>query len=43
MGGRGKKIDLSNLRCLVVDEADVFFNDDKSFADLEKIVKNKDI
>ena len=30
--GRGKKLDISKLRCIVVDEADDFLKDDKKFA-----------
>jgi len=33
IGGR-KKMDLKNLKCLIVDEADAFFYDDKTFSAL---------
>ena len=36
-------IDLKNLKCLVVDEADVFFLDDKNFETLLKVANYKDI
>ena len=42
LGGR-KPMDLSALKCLVVDEADVFFLDDKNFASLKNIAFNKQI
>ena len=39
-GGRGKKtIDLSELRCFVVDEADVFFQEERNFAAMTEVVK----
>jgi superfamily II DNA/RNA helicase len=31
ISGRGKKLDISKLRCLVIDEADDFLKDDKKF------------
>lgn len=36
-------IDLSSLKCIVMDEADVFFTDDKNFTMLKNIAKNKAI
>ena len=42
LGGR-KPLDLSKLKCIVVDEADVFFLDDKNHASLKKIAGNKAI
>lgn len=36
IGGR-KKMDLKSLRCLIVDEADAFFYDDKTFAALSTL------
>lgn len=38
-----KKIDLTTLKCLVVDEADVFFLDDKNFDCMKSIANYKDI
>lgn len=38
-----KPLDLSSLKCIVIDEADVFFLDDKNFASLSKIAKNPHI
>jgi len=38
--GRGKKLDISKLKCLVVDEADDFLKDDKKFQVLLTDVKN---
>ena len=32
-----KGMDLTKLRCIVVDEADVFFNDDKNFEYIKKL------
>ena len=42
MSGR-KQLDLSKLKCIVVDEADVFFLDDKNHQSLKKIACNKQI
>lgn len=36
-------LDLSHLKCIVVDEADVFFLDDKNFQALQTVAKNKEI
>ena len=36
-----KPLDLSGLKCLVIDEADVFFLDDKNHATLLKIADSK--
>lgn len=36
-------IDLSSLKCIVIDEADVFFLDDKNFAFLEHVANHKPI
>lgn len=38
-----KPLDLTHLKCLVVDEADVFFLDDKNFKCLKAISDYKDI
>ena len=38
-----KPMDLKHLRCLVIDEADVFFLDDKNHQSLLKIAQAKDI
>ena len=40
LSGR-KQLDLKNLKCVVVDEADVFFLDDKNHQSLKKIATNK--
>ena len=40
IGGR-KPTDLSQLRCMVVDEADVFFLDDKNYETILKISNSK--
>jgi len=42
LGGR-KPYDLSALKCIVVDEADVFLLDDKNFQSLKNIAFNKQI
>jgi superfamily II DNA/RNA helicase len=36
-------IDLSDLKCLVVDEADVFFTDEKNFTSIKTIANYKQI
>lgn len=36
-------IDLSDLKCLVIDEADVFFTDDKNFSSIKTIANYKQI
>lgn len=36
-----KPIDLSELKAFVIDEADVFFRDDKNFSSLKSICENK--
>ena len=36
-----RTMDLSQLKCMVVDEADVFFLDDKNFETLLKIANSK--
>jgi len=38
-----KPMDLSALKCIVVDEADVFFNDERNFSSLQNIANNKTI
>ena len=38
-----KPIDLSELKCFVIDEADVFFADDKNFETLMKIFNSKPV
>lgn len=38
-----KPMDVSGLKCIVVDEADVFFIDEKNFASLQNIANNKTI
>ena len=38
-----KSLDLSHLKCIVVDEADVFFTDDKNFDVLSKLHKYKHV
>ena len=42
LSGR-KPLDLSKLKCIVVDEADVFFLDDKNHQSLKKIATKKQI
>jgi superfamily II DNA/RNA helicase len=42
MSGR-KKMDLKSLRCLIVDEADAFFYDERTFSALKNVCDNKDI
>ena len=42
-GGRQKKsamLDLSELKCFVIDEADIFFNDKKNYQALTEVIKN---
>ena len=41
-GGRAP-IDLSSIKCLIIDECDFFFEDDKNYEMIEKIVKYKHI
>lgn len=43
ISGRGKKLDLSTIKCVVVDEADVFFLDDRNFKTIKGIANYKDI
>ena len=38
-----KPIDLKQLKCLVIDEADVFFLDEKNYQSIKKITNYKDI
>ena len=38
-----KTIDLSQLKCIVLDEADVFFLDDKNYTSLQKIANYKHV
>ena len=38
-----KTIDLSHLKCFVIDEADLFFADDKNFETLMKVYNSKPV
>ena len=38
-----KKMDLKQLKCMVVDEADAFFYDDRTFEALNSVCKYPDI
>lgn len=42
LSGR-KKLDLKNIKCVVYDEADVFFLDDKNFNHIKNLSKYPDI
>ena len=33
-------LDLSELKCFVIDEADIFFNDKKNYQALTEVIKN---
>jgi superfamily II DNA/RNA helicase len=43
LGGRKSALDLAKLKAIVVDEADVFFLDDKNHQSLKKIANHKSI
>ena len=40
-GKRG--LNLKNLRCLIIDEADVYFKNDRDFADIKRIISHRDL
>lgn len=42
-GKKAASISLKNLKCLVLDEADVYFKNDRDFADMKKLVGHKDL
>ena len=42
-GRKKMAADLTSIKCIVIDEADVFFSDDKNFEVIKKIADFKDI
>ena len=36
-------MNLKNLKCLVMDEADIYFKNERDFAELKKLVGHKDL
>jgi hypothetical protein len=38
-----KPMNLKTIKCIVIDEADVFFADEKNFACIKKIASYKDV